>query len=569
MNKARWCCLVCAGLLDLVLLPPCPAEAGWPTDPLENVPLCTAAGNQNTPAITSDGTGGAIVTWYDYRSGNARVYAQRISAGGAIQWAADGVALCTASGAQVSPTIVSDGAGGALIAWVDSRSGNSDIYAQRITAAGAIQWTADGAALCTAVGTQNITAIDSDGAGGAIVTWQDSRGGVLTADIYAQRISAAGAVQWTADGVAICATTQGQYTPAIVSDGSGWAIVAWVDDRSGNLDIYAQRISAAGVIQWAANGVALCVAPYDQRMPAIVSDGTGGAIVTWSDLHLGISWDIYAQRISSTGAIQWAANGVPLCSNNSEQVYPAIASDGASGAIVAWQDARGGNYDIYAQRISAAGAVQWTANGVSLCTAAGSQEKSRIVTDGVGGAIVTWHDYRSGSGNDVYAQRISAAGAAQWTVGGVALCTATGDQNYPALVSDGAAGAIVSWYDGRNGTGNGDIYAQRVLGSGQLGGDVADVPGEVAIAFALEPVRPNPSYGVALTARFTLASAAPASLDLVDVAGRRVAMRDVGSWGAGRHVLELGADLRLSPGLYLMRLRQGADMRVTRVVVLR
>ncbi len=94
------------------------------------------------------------------------------------------------------------------------------------------------------------------------------------------------------------------------------------------------------------------------------------------------------------------------------------------------------------------------------------------------------------------------------------------------------------------------------------------VPGEAALAFALDPVRPNPTRGGALTVHFTLASAAAASLELFDVAGRRIAAREVGSLGAGRHTLDLGEGQHLAPGLYLVCLRQGTNTRVTRVAVL-
>jgi len=41
--------------------------------------------------LTSDGAVGAIVTWLDYRSGDYGIYAQRVNASGAIQWSANGV----------------------------------------------------------------------------------------------------------------------------------------------------------------------------------------------------------------------------------------------------------------------------------------------------------------------------------------------------------------------------------------------------------------------------------------------------------------------------------------------
>ena len=72
-------------------------------------------------------------------------------------WVQDGVAVCTATGYpayQEYPTITSDGAGGAVITWQDYRSGDYDIYVQCVDAAGNIKWTTDGIAVCTATGYQ-------------------------------------------------------------------------------------------------------------------------------------------------------------------------------------------------------------------------------------------------------------------------------------------------------------------------------------------------------------------------------------------------------------------------------
>src|SRR5438093_337726 len=168
-------------------------EAAWPSSPGVNVPLCTATGEQRNPTIVSDGAGGAIVTWYDRRSGNFDIYAQHVLASGAVDgaWPAGGRALCTAGRDQFSPTILGGGAGGAIVTWQDVRRGaNIDIYAQHVLASGAVDgaWPADGRALCTALYDQSYSTIVGDGAGGAIVTWHDFRSS--NSDIYAQHVLA-------------------------------------------------------------------------------------------------------------------------------------------------------------------------------------------------------------------------------------------------------------------------------------------------------------------------------------------------------------------------------------------
>ena len=90
-----------------------------------------------------------------------------------------------------------------------------------------------------------------------------------------------------------------------------------------------------------------------------------------------------------------------------------------------------------------------------------------------------------------------------------------------------------------------------------------DVPGE--LTFALKGFETNPSTS-GVRVGFTLPLAAPAKLEVFDVSGRAVFAREVGSLGAGRHRLALGA---LGPGFYVIRLTQGGDSRTQRGVVLR
>jgi hypothetical protein len=449
------------------------ARAAWPNSPTANLPVCTAAGSQSSQQGVSDGAGGTIIAWQDLRNGsNYDIYAQHVLASGTVDplWPANGLAICAAAGSQYYPTLVSDGAGGAIITWQDLRSGtNYDIYAQHVLAGGSVAWTADGVAVSTAGFDQASQQLVSDGAGGAIITWSDLRSGTNN-DIYAQRVLAAGSTAWTANGVVICVAANNQVSPQLVSDGAGGAIITWHDSRSGTSnDIYAQRVLAPGTVAWTANGLAICTAANNQTYPQLVSDGAGGAIITWQDVRSGAYSDIYAQHVIAAGVPAWTADGVAVCAAANSQYSPQLVSDGAGGAIFAWYDLRSSSsYDIYAQRVLAAGAIAWTADGVAICAAANSQYTPQLVSDGTGGAIVTWYDYRSGTTYDVYAQRVLAAGTTTWTADGVAVCTAMFDQAYAQPVSDGAGGAIINWQDARTGISY-DIYAQRIEKFGYLG----------------------------------------------------------------------------------------------------
>lgn len=371
----------------------------------DGVALCIATGDQTGPMIVSDGAGGAIVTWQDARNGDKDVYAQRVDASGTVMWTADGVALGAATGDQTDPVLATDGAGGAIVTWTDARNILKNIYAQRVDATGTVLWTVDGAPICTAANDgARLPAIVSDDAGGAVVVWIDSRN--ADADIYAQRVDGSGAVQWTVDGVPLCTAVGEQSSPRVATDGAGGAIATWDDHRVAppSEDIYAQRIDMSGTVQWTPDGVPICNEINIQDYPEIVSDDAGGAIITWVDLRAD-EGDVYAQRVNSVGIPQWTPNGVGVSTAQFGQGFPQIIPDGAGGAIVTWGDARNSASDIYAQRLNAFGVAQWTLNGVGVCTAPGYQTLPMIAADGAGGAILAWQDPRSGT-EFAYAQRV-------------------------------------------------------------------------------------------------------------------------------------------------------------------
>lgn len=394
------------------------------------------------------------------------------NAAGYAQWSNDpsiNNVVCNFSGSQTNVQMISDGAGGAILTWEDTRNSIRDIYAQGIDANGLLKWNVDGIAICTATSDQYSPRLVSDNAGGAIITWYDNRAGNY--DIYAQRINSVGVVQWTTDGVVICNSTGNQNAQQLMADGSGGAIIVWSDGRVGgpSADIMAQRINASGTVQWTTNGVSVCNANSLQNTPQLVSDGAGGAIISWEDWRSFSQPDIYAQRISSNGFTNWSFNGVVICSepNLANQYSTKIVSDGAGGAIISWLDQRnfGSSQDIYAQKVNASGIVQWVSNGVAVCNAPALQTAQQMITDGSGGTIITWEDRRTG--NDIYAQQINTSGVAQWTANGLAVCSAGAVQNEAQIVPRASGGAIIIWTDLRNNFQE-DIYAQAVT----LGGVV-------------------------------------------------------------------------------------------------
>lgn len=319
----------------------------------EGVPVCTDPTLQEDIALVPDGDGGIIAAWEDWRNGNQDVYAQRISADGQPLWGKNGLAIVQTPGDQYDPTLSVDAQGGIIAVWWDIAIPDWDIYAQRLDPVGNPLWGETGVLVCAAPGNQGGPLAIPDGAGGAIVVWVDYRVDPL-GDLYAQYLAADGALQWLENGLPICTLTNAQQQPTAISDGQGGVIITWWDERDLYSDIYAQRISTSGEVKWQTDGQPVCLAEGVQREPQIMSAGETACIL-WKDFREDygdvLVDHVYAQQLDLSGNALWETDGLAITTAKGEQNQP----KGLwlpSGFIVTWSDQRNGQEaDIYAHRI--------------------------------------------------------------------------------------------------------------------------------------------------------------------------------------------------------------------------
>lgn len=468
-------------------------QAQWSKVSNENNPICISSRTQKNSKIISDGAGGAVIVWQDRRNGfDNDIYAQRINQKGIIQWELNGVVVTSANGDQENPTIVSDGNGGVYVTWEDSRNGKSnyDIFAQHIDSNGVVQWEIDGTQICGADKLQINPKIIQDNSNGVIITWEDGRN--FTLDIYSQRVDGLGNSLWNNDGVVVCSENQNQFHISMVSDGTGGAIIAWEDNRSGTeLDIYAQRINASGKTIWPpSSGRIISSASDNQFNLELVYDASGGAIIAWQDRRNGKDFDIYAQKISLAGIEKWKSNGLPICTATNNQLNVQLASDGNGGGMIIWQDLRNNtDYDIYFQKVSSSGLLNLASDGIVIATSQLEQFNPSILPDSKGGAYIAWQEKIINESTDIKAQRINSSGNAIWDKNGLYICNAVNEQENQKMIVDSSGGLIISWEDFRNFK-DYDIYAQRVNSDGVLGPIVGvfDISNLIKVS-----ISPNPS----------------------------------------------------------------------------
>jgi len=354
-------------------------------------------------------------------------------------------AICDQGDGQGRAAIAFDGTN-YLVVWQDERNASRDIYGQRVSKAGGLVGT--DFAICNQGDDQEFPDIGFDGTN-YLVVWEDERN--ASRDIYGQRVNTGGGL--VGGSLAICNEGHYQYVPAIAFDGTNYLVV-WEDYRSGR-DIYGQRVNTDGGLLGGNFGIYTGI--EGQSYPAVAFDGTN-YLVVWQDTRdgLGIDSDIYGRRVSSAGGL--VGGDFAICNQADHQDFSAIAFDGTN-YLVVWEDRRNESIDIYAQRVSPAGAL--LDGNFAICNQGDGQGKPAIAFDGTN-YLVVWSDHRYDDDySDIYGQRVSKEGG---LVGGnFAICDLDDSQYSPDVTFDGT-NYLVAWSDTRNAST--DIYGQRVSGRG-------------------------------------------------------------------------------------------------------
>jgi len=359
------------------------------------------------------------------------------------EFGVDRLAVGPAPGAQRAPAAAWDGAV-YLAVWEDDRGGDADVYAARVSARGDVLDPA-GIAVATGPAAQRAPRGAFDGAD-FVVVWEDLRGG--DADVFAARVTSAGVVR---DRVAVASGAGHQGAPAVASDGSG-ALVAWEHEDDGRFVTRAARVSAGAVLD--ATPIELPSGAGSQRAP----------VAAWSGAHYLVAWedfrgdgDVYAARVAADGAVLDPA-GVAVSAGAGAQLAPGVAC-GLDECFVAWADLRDGvSYDVFGARVAADGAVL-DAVGVPVVRAPEAQFAPAVAWDG-GRYLVAWQDARvDGVSADLRAARVDPVEGA--AAADFAVSAAVGDQVTPSLVAGGGQ-VLALWDDRRAGREEGDVRAARI-----------------------------------------------------------------------------------------------------------
>lgn len=420
-------------------------------------------------------SGEMIFGWSDTRTGDRDIYLQKIDTSGTKLWGETGIRATIADGRQEDPVLVSDGAGGAFLAWIDYRADEyGDVYAQHVDATGTLSWDPAGVPLAVNSGSQQSANMARGAAGFAYVIWDD---GSLSesGDIFGTVLSLTGPLAaGGTNGLPVVSAAGTQTNHSIETSGSE-VVVVWRDTRDTNdPDIYGQRLDVNFTGLWGENGTLVCGNASDQVYPKVAPADGDRVAVSWLDNRNNIKTDLFSQLLDVDGNAVWAVDGIPLTNLVSEQNASRVKSNGVDRIYYVWQDFRNNaqDPDIFMQSLDFSGTPVWAEGGIPVSQATLKQLQPRFTVGDEGGVYVTWLDERNGGypQSDIYLQYVLPDGSMGLEVDGLALTSGMKYQNGGLVRTDGAGGALVVWSNAS--TGSIGVTAQHIRLDGSQAWDV-------------------------------------------------------------------------------------------------
>ncbi len=323
-----------------------PAPVGGP------VGAVAAFGDQTWPAMACDSTGAdvALVAWIDERSGDPEIYATRVNSDGErpdVMF----FPVATGPGARTDPG-VAWGNGTFLLTWVNRQDAKWNLEAARMTADG------------TLLDSDPILVVSADAAIEApraafgsedfLVAWSDARGG--SSDIIGSRVSLDGEVL-DPDGLLLAEGEGDQRTPFLAFDGDRY-LLAWQrlleiieeDDTTYVGKILGQFVTPGGVPE----DTTLVIEDVTRSAlsPSVIfADST--YLVTWASQETENRVSIRGRFVATDGAL--AENKIEYYdSGTAMRMHPRVAFSGEQ-YLVTWARVMVGRTGMYGQRMSRTG----------------------------------------------------------------------------------------------------------------------------------------------------------------------------------------------------------------------
>jgi len=302
--------------------------------------------------MASVDSSGALVVWLQADGLGSRLLGQRFDQAANLLWNPNGVTIDSSLTGELVPSFLKGHAGGMLVGIRQQ----SPVYrwpVQKVDALGRPVWPLGGISPCDSCYPEEMS-IEFDAEGGAFCAWSERLEDGMRA-VAAQRIGPDGKKEWGKDGINVAPGGGAKQRLRIITGPDGGAYVVWRDLGAVNPRITAQRLNSDGTLAWDAAGVRVVSVGRDQDQPSVASDGSGGLVIGWQASRAAELMNIFCQRLSSSGMVQWGPAGEPVASPTTRRTNATTIPTGDGGAILLWEEGEGTAFGLFAERVSSSG----------------------------------------------------------------------------------------------------------------------------------------------------------------------------------------------------------------------
>jgi hypothetical protein len=263
---------------------------------------------------------------------------------------------------------------------------------------------------------------------------------------------------------------------ALVADGTGAAIIVFNDIRNGAFDVFAHKVTPSGALAWGADGAALGASADGDMVPRAVLCDKDEVVVAWARVNdADTVQQVVMQRLAADGQRLWGDGLVISGGPGKAALRPWLVAAPGGAVIVVWIETQAiMSYErtILARKLDAAGKAVWPSDVV-----VGKHKDMPffydpvLEPDGAGGVFVAWTALVNNVQAKSYVQHVDAQGTTTMPLDGVACSTSATMQQYdPALVYLPAAKELIAvWRESDMSQANTGLLAQRFDVEGNRG----------------------------------------------------------------------------------------------------
>lgn len=356
------------------------------------------------PRVAVAPSGSFVIAWADQRSGQSDIYLQRVAASGTRINSNQLVNLDTLGAWQAYPSLGVASTGTYSIVWQDFRQTSypydPDIFLQRTDSS--LTPVGENSSITVEIPDSLKEAPDiavaPDGTG--MVVWADYRN--RNWDIYGQMLAANGSRVGNNFKINDDVNLAQQHGARVSVAPDGWYAVTWYDNRQGTDDIFVQLFSPSGLKKAGNVRINSDISSTRQAFPDIACDGRGRFHVVWTDWRNGtypVNPDVYYRRFDTLFQAQTIDTRLNTDGSTRPQRDPAVAADRMGNVGIVWADSTASSWDVMGQILGADGNVRVATTRMHLPSDS-AQLQPDIAVDGRY-RYVTWSDKRQGK-FDIY-----------------------------------------------------------------------------------------------------------------------------------------------------------------------